>query len=40
MAERHIVGITWLPYRPDWYELAYDDGTSERVRGGREAARK
>ena len=35
MPERQIVSIVWLPYRPDWYELVYDDGASERIRGGQ-----
>lgn len=30
---REIMSIQWFPWRPDWYELVYDDGDSERVRG-------
>ena len=30
-----IVGIEWLPWRPDWYELVRADGESERTKGTR-----
>ena len=30
---REIVGIVWYSYRPDWYELVYADGDSERIPG-------
>jgi hypothetical protein len=33
-----IVGIQWLPWRPDWYELVHADGESERTKGTRSDA--
>lgn len=32
-AQRQIISIVWYPYRPDWYELDYADGDSERIPG-------
>jgi len=31
--QRQIISIVWYPYRPDWYEMDYADGHSERIPG-------
>ena len=38
VTSRRVVAIGWYPYRPDWYELEYDDGDFERVPGTEEDA--
>ena len=30
---RKVISIVWYSYRPDWYELDYVDGHSERIPG-------